>query len=283
MVTVLRIKLTNLINLYRILHKQSKDEISYYCDFKESFIKYFIMRQCYCFVKNDLIVGFLLINRKRREIIYIPIIKDSISLFRLFYILNNNFTLKGYTLTIKHKKINSKLYRGYLPVDIFENYKYMYLNTKESIYNPLDIPEDINVRRMVINKEETIRVKLQNNIFGNTAGRRELTLIEIFSEERKGTFLKDMCFILDVKGNPGGYGQILIVDEEYYLVNFGVTTEYRKKGFGEYFLSQIINSCNSSGIEHLNLCVDNDNIPAVNLYKKIGFKELYNKFSIRFK
>jgi ribosomal protein S18 acetylase RimI-like enzyme len=241
------------------------------------------MRQCYYFVKNDSIVGLLFINRKRREIIYIPIIRESLSLFRLVYILNNNFTLKGYTLSIKHKKLNLKLYKGYFPVDIFENYKYMYLNTREYDYNSLDIPEDISVRRMVINKEEPIRVKLQNNIFGNAAGRRELTLIEVFSEERKGNFLKDMCFILDIKGNPGGYGQILIVDEEYYLVNFGVTTEYRNKGYGGYFLSQIINSCNLSGIEHLNLCVDNDNIPAVNLYRKLGFKELYNKFSIRFK
>jgi ribosomal protein S18 acetylase RimI-like enzyme len=241
------------------------------------------MRQCYYFDKNDSIIGLLLINRKRKEIIYLPIIRDSLSLFRLVYIINNNFALKGYTLSIKHKKLNSKLFKGYLPVDIFENFKYMYLNTREIVYNPIDIPEEINVRRMIINKEESIRVKLQNNIFGNAAGRRELTLIEVSSEERKSTFLKDMCFILDIKGNPGGYGQILIVNEEYYLVNFVVTTEYREKGYGEYLLSQIIKSCNSSGIEHLNLCVDNDNIPAVNLYKKLGFKELYNKFSIRFK
>ena len=283
MVTVLRVNLTNFVNVYRILHKQRKDEFSYYCDFEEGFIKYFIMRQCYYFVKNDSIVGLLLINNKRREIIYIPIVKDSLSLFRLVYVLNNNFILNGYTLSIKHKKLNPKLYKSYFPVDIFENYKYMCLNTSNSVYNPLDIPGDINVRRMVVNKEETLRVMLQNNIFGNSAGRRELTLIEVLSEEKKGTFLKDMCFMLDIEGIPGGYGQIIIVDEEYYLVNFGVTTDSRNKGYGGYFLSQIINSCNLSGIEHLNLCVNNDNIPAVNLYKKLGFKELYNKFDIRFR
>lgn len=283
MVTILRIRLNNLINAYRILHKQNKDEFNYYSDFNESFIKYFIIKQCYFIIKNDIIAGILLFNMERREIIYIPAAKDSLSLFRLIYILNNNFNVNGYTLTVRHKKLNSKLYRCYFPVDILGNHKYMQLDTCKSIYNSFNIPENTIVRKMLINKEEVLRVKLQNNIFGNVANRRELTLTEVLSEERKNTFLKNMCFILDINGDPGGYGQILIIDGEYYLVNFGVTTEYRKKGYGEYFLSKIVDNCSSRGINRLNLCVDNDNTPAVNLYKKLGFKEQYNKFSIRFK
>jgi ribosomal protein S18 acetylase RimI-like enzyme len=159
----------------------------------------------------------------------------------------------------------------------------MSLDIKKDVNNPLEMQDGILVRRMVINKEEPVRVKLQNNIFGNAQGRRELTLLEVYSEERKSSFLKEMCFILDVHGEPGGYGQILISDDEYYLVNFGVINEYRSKGYGLYFLSKIIENCSLSGINHLNLCVDNDNTPAINLYKKLGFKELYSKFNMRFR
>ncbi|MDF2673295.1 MAG: family N-acetyltransferase [Clostridiales bacterium] len=283
MVSVLQIKVTDWIHVYKILHKQSNEVFNYCGDIKKGFFKYIILGQCYYLIKNDSVVGLLLLNRKSRTAAYLPIIGDGISLFRLIYTLANNLNLKGYTLSIKHKKLNPKLYMKYLPVDVSENYKHMYLNTKNSINRSFNIAENINVRNMVINKEESIRVMLQNNIFGNVAGRRQLTILEVYNEESSPTFLKDMCFILDIEGKPGGYGQILIVDDEYYLVNFGVTTENRNKGFGGYFLSQIINGCNLIGIEHLNLNVDNDNIPAVNLYKKLGFTELHNKFKIKFK
>lgn len=283
MVKVLRIKLINLINVYRILHNEKNEVYSYLSDFKGGIIKYFLARQCYYIIKNDSILGLLLLNIKEREIFYIPIAKNNISLFRLIYTLNTNFNITGYTLSIKHNKLNPKVYKNYFPVDVVENHKYMYIDTNNNILNSLNITGDIAVRKMVIGKEEPIRVKLQNNIFGNTAGRRELTIIEVYNEESKSTFLRDMCFILDIEGNPGGYGQILIIDGEYYLVNFGIINEHRNKGLGLYFLSEIIHNCSSVGIENLYLCVDNENIPAVNLYKKLGFKELYNKFNIVFK
>lgn len=283
MVSVLKIKITDWIHVYKILHQNSNEVFSYCSDLKRSFYKYLIFGQCYYIIKNGSTVGLLLLNRNNRTIVYLPIIGEGISLFRLIYTLGNDLNLKGYTLSIKHNKLNPKLYMKYLPVDISENYKHMYLNTKNSILRSFNITENIRFRSMVINKEETLRVMLQNNIFGNVAGRRQLTILEVYNEESSPTFLKNMCFILDIDGKPGGYGQILIIDDEYYLVNFGVTAENRNKGYGEYFLSQIINSCNLTGIEHLNLNVDNDNIPAVNLYKKTGFTELYNKFKIKFK
>lgn len=283
MLKVFRIKLINFITVYRMLHKNRKEEFSYYSDFNEGLFKYIISKQCYFFIKNELVAGLLIVNKKDKEIHYIPVAKNDISLFRLIYTLNNNFILKGYTLSINHKNLNPMLYKKYFSINIFENYKYMYLDTNKIVENTLNKNENLFFRKMLINKEEPLRVMLQNNIFGNSAGRRELTLLEVYNEESRRSFLRDMCFILEVEGKPGGYGQILITNGEYYLVNFGIISEYRNKGYGIYFLSQIIQSCYLSGIEGLNLCVDNNNEPAVKLYKKLGFKECYNKFNIIFR
>lgn len=283
MVRILQTKLMDLFKLYRTFQKERTEGFSYFSDFKEGIVKYLLSRQCYYIAKNDSIAGLLLFKSKNRQIFYVPIAKNNISLFRLIYTLNTNFNLAGYTLPIRHNELNPNIYKKYFPVDVSENYKCMHLGTNKCTFNSLSINDNAVVRKMVIGKEEPIRVKLQNNIFGNKEGRRELTILEVYSEESKNTFLKDMCFILDIEGTPGGYGQISIIDGEYYLVNFGIINEYRNKGLGQYFLSEIIHNCSLFGIEHLYLCVDNDNIPAVNLYKKIGFTELYNKFNVVFR
>lgn len=283
MIKILRTKPIDILNIYKMLHNINTEKLDFYSEFNKSIANYIIMGRCYYIIKNNLILALLLINKRRREIFYIPTAENNISLFRLVYTLNTVLDLKDYTFSIRHKSLNPLLYKKYFPVDIAENYKYMYINTYKSFTDTPSINGNIFVRRMTIGVDEPVRVKLQNNIFGNNAGRKNLTLLEVYNEEKRNTFLKDMCFILDVEGTPGGYGQILIIDRKYFLVNFGIIAEYRGKGYGSYFLSEIINNCRLAGIEHLNLCVDNNNIPAVNLYKKTGFKELYNKFNIIFR
>lgn len=283
MVKIYHTRLMDLVKLYRTLQSERTKGFGFFSEFKEGIVKYLLSGQCYNIAKNDSIIGIILFKRKNRQIFYIPTAQNNISLFRLIHTLNTNFSLAGYTLPIRHNNLNPKIYKKYFPVDISENYKCMYFNTNKNTLSSLSIIDNAVVRKMVIGKEEQLRVKLQNSIFGNKEGRRELTILEVYNEERKSTFLKDMCFMLDIEGIPGGYGQISIIDGEYYLVNFGIINEYRNKGFGQYFLSEIIHNCSLFGIENLYLCVDNDNIPAVNLYKKIGFKELYNKFNVVFK
>ncbi len=284
MVKVLRIKFHEIFNVYKMLNKKENGEYSFYSDFNEGLLKYLATRQCYFFINNSQAVGMLLINKKHKDIHYIPLRREGISLFRLIFTLKSNFNLSGYTLSVKHRNLNPKLYSSYFPVNIFEDYKYMFIHTDEFRYINTNNAENLVFRKMLINKEEPIRVKLQNNIFGNSSsGRRELTLLEVYNEEGKSSFLKNMCYILETADIPIGYGQILISEGEYYLVNFGITKEYRKLGYGRYFLMQIIHDCKNNGIYKLNLCVENKNLPAVMLYKKLGFKESFNNFILRFR
>lgn len=283
MVKVLQIRFHDLFALYKML-KDRTQEFGFYSDFKEGMLKYLISRQCYFLIKNGSTVGLLLINTKGREIHYIPLKVKGLSLFRLIYTINTNFNLSGYSLSIKHRSLNPGLYSRYFPVYINENYKFMHINTDDFCYKNLNNDGNLVFRKMVISKEEPLRVKLQNNIFNNSSsGRRELTLLEVYNEESRSSFLKDMCYILEAEGKPSGYGQIIISEGEYYLVNFGVINECRNKGYGRHFLSKIIEDCRDKRIPRLSLCVDNNNLPAVKLYREIGFKESFNNFILRFK
>ena len=57
--------------------------------------------------------------------------------------------------------------------------------------------------------------------------------------------------------------------------------KYRGRGFGEKSMNHLINYvCNDLGIKTLYLEVDNRNVPAINLYDKLGFKRTgeYGKY-----
>ena len=94
---------------------------------------------------------------------------------------------------------------------------------------------------------------LQNVIFGNIEGRRDLTIQEVLFEEKKQGFLADMCYILEINKIPSGYGQIVALEKGYSLVNFGITSQFRGFGYGYYFLSYILEECRLSGIKDLYL------------------------------
>ncbi|MHC3449062.1 N-acetyltransferase family protein, partial [Pediococcus pentosaceus] len=63
---------------------------------------------------------------------------------------------------------------------------------------------------------------------------------------------------------------------------FGISVlkEFSGQGIGSMLLAEIINYAKSINLEILELEVRTDNIPAIHLYKKFGFKEygLYEKF-----
>jgi ribosomal protein S18 acetylase RimI-like enzyme len=73
----------------------------------------------------------------------------------------------------------------------------------------------------------------------------------------------------DTSKNIVGYGHI-----DYENVNWiglCVLDEYRGLGYGKSILAHLINHAISLNIEKLYLTVDNDNMIAINLYKKYGF------------
>ncbi|WP_166636347.1 GNAT family N-acetyltransferase [Fonticella tunisiensis] len=235
-------------------------------------------------MKNKIICGIVFINTSIREIYYLPV-TNQIYFFSLMHILKKNFNLEGYIFKFTYKNgIKIDTYRKYFKFNIISNIKNMQCDIGK-LNNIYSFPDDIRVRKLDISRKDEIylRLELQNKVFGGKNGRQNLTIDEVIEEQKNPRFLRNMCFVLEINSVPAGYGQILIIDNLYHLVNFGVIPEFRRKGYGYYFLLGIIEECKKYEIEELYLTVDNMNHSAVNLYKKIGFKEIFNQAKIELK
>ena len=81
-------------------------------------------------------------------------------------------------------------------------------------------------------------------------------------------------FFILVEHDILGY-MILWIDEDKAQINsFVIVEEFRKKGYGTYFLESIIQKMTEEGIIDLTLEVRPSNKDALNLYTKLGFKEV---------
>ena len=77
-----------------------------------------------------------------------------------------------------------------------------------------------------------------------------------------------------LKNYVSGY-MILWIDEDKAQINsLVIVQEFRKKGYGTYFLESIIQKLAKEGIIDLTLEVRPSNINALNLYTKLGFKQV---------
>jgi [ribosomal protein S18]-alanine N-acetyltransferase len=63
------------------------------------------------------------------------------------------------------------------------------------------------------------------------------------------------------------------LDPEGYITNFGIKAEYQGQKLGQYLLSFVIHKCLHWNLKALSLEVNENNLRAINLYKKFGFKE----------
>lgn len=71
----------------------------------------------------------------------------------------------------------------------------------------------------------------------------------------------------------GFAGAKFIVDEAD-IMNIAVKTSYRKQGIASLLLKKLIDICKNNNINSINLEVNEENFPAINLYKKYEFLEV---------
>lgn len=63
-----------------------------------------------------------------------------------------------------------------------------------------------------------------------------------------------------------------------YLYRFGIAVEYGGRGLGKLALGLIGELAKSLGAQYLRLFVAHENVPAIGLYKKMGFTQLPGEF-----
>ncbi len=122
---------------------------------------------------------------------------------------------------------------------------------------------ELHVREM---KEEDIPVvyEINRRSFTTDAWSRE-------SLEREFRLPYSLRFVLEMEGRVVGYSILWLIKEEAFLMTFAVDPSYRNKGLGKYLLSEIINLLSGKATT-LQLDVRKSNLPAINLYRSMGFE-----------
>lgn len=89
--------------------------------------------------------------------------------------------------------------------------------------------------------------------------------------------LKEECKYIVAKTEEDeiiGFAGILTNLDIVEIMNIVVKKSYRHKGVGQKLLEELIKMAKESGLDTISLEVNSQNEPAINLYKKLGFKEI---------
>ena len=125
----------------------------------------------------------------------------------------------------------------------------------------------IKINRMEKSDIDSV-IKIEEESYGNHHWSRESFLNELSNE------LARYYSAFDENGNLVGYCGCWIILEEAHITNISVLPEYRKKHIGEALLKRIVDECYKNMVKFITLEVRVNNIPAIKLYEKYGFKSL---------
>ena len=78
--------------------------------------------------------------------------------------------------------------------------------------------------------------------------------------------------VITINGRIIGYISITIIYEECNLVKIIIDENYRKRGYATLLIKQIFGDAKEKKAKKIYLEVRSDNIPAKNLYEKMGFE-----------
>lgn len=174
------------------------------------------------------------------------------------------------SLTVKDKTslFCDKLKKGFL----FGDYS-MYLDLDNTLVD-CKINDTVSFSYIDYNSQEDrdIKVNIHRSIFNGSYdcdkfiekfSQRESTRkgISLFFYTRISTYMKCIgsCDVICIKGR-------------YLLSNFGLTEEFRGRGFSKTCLSVVLNELKLNNVHRVFLYVDKNNDLAINLYKSFGFR-----------
>ena len=71
-----------------------------------------------------------------------------------------------------------------------------------------------------------------------------------------------------------GFAGIKIIIDNADIMNIVVKKSWRNQGVGSLLLNNLISFCKNLALSSLSLEVSKDNLPAIHLYEKLGFKQV---------
>lgn len=123
----------------------------------------------------------------------------------------------------------------------------------------------IEASTMTLNDLEQIKENLQTDFddFWN---------FEIFKEELANT--NSMYLVLRYENEIVSFGGIKIILDEADIMNIVTKKDKRNQGFAKFLLNELITIAEEQNCKTITLEVDENNLPAIKLYKDFEFKEV---------
>lgn len=106
---------------------------------------------------------------------------------------------------------------------------------------------------------------------------KDINIINILGRDLKPDYLFKLnnvgkCYIYEVEDESVGFISFDMYDDRAEIIDLVVHINHRKKGIGYELVSNAIDLCKDNGCKSITLEVRCDNKPAIELYKKCGFK-----------
>lgn len=123
----------------------------------------------------------------------------------------------------------------------------------------------IEISTMTLNDLEQIKENLQTDFddFWN---------FEIFKEELTNN--NSMYLVLRYENEIVSFGGVKIILDEADIMNIVTKKDKRNQGFAKFLLNELITIAEEQNCKTITLEVDENNLPAIKLYKDFEFKEV---------
>lgn len=149
------------------------------------------------------------------------------------------------------------------------------INRESFFLDEKALKENISFVKFTKDVNEQDRCDLQNNIF-NDDDRIPIEVDDIYFDEDQDYYIDEGLILMKKDNEFIGMGQLIDIDNNLTLVNFGIIESYRHNGYAHILLKKLINVAFEIN-ENLNksllyLKVDKKNDQAYKLYTNAGFK-----------
>lgn len=128
------------------------------------------------------------------------------------------------------------------------------------------------------NSDEKIRLRIQNEVFKSDT-RLPLRIEDIYFDEEQEYYFDGGAIFLLSEGEYVGYGQVIIEENNPYIVNIGILDKFRNQGYGKKLLQYLLSIAKEKGYSKAYLKVNLQNKIALKLYESLGFKNEYIYFN----
>ena len=177
--------------------------------------------------------------------------------------------------------LDSQHARHMLASESFAHVKdYWQMRWENGTLPAISLPNGYGLRTFELDQDEAELTSIQNAAFGEHWGFNPNTVEEIAARVRMNSTAPDGIIFISNGESLAGFNWTLRNENENGSVGFvamtGVHPNYRGKGLGTAVVVTGMEYLREQGVDGIELEVDSTNTPAVELYRKLGFKPVHH-------